>query len=369
MKSFTILHTETLKEWGGQQNRILTEAIGLSKRGYKVIVACHRNSMLAQRLKEKGITVYELNMVKQAYMMTIPKLMNIIKKEEVDIVSTHSSVDSWAGSIAAKLTGRRLIRFRHNLYPIGRDPLTRLIYSLPDKIIAISDSVKDILIRCGLKSEKIKVIHSSVNTDIFNPHVKDLRKELNIPSEMIIIGNTSTFTQVKGLKFLLQAFNAIYKKFPCVLLFAGGLIEPYRTRYLSHIEKELRDKVILLGHRQDIPRVLKTVNIFVYPSMLEGLGTALLEAMAMEKPVVVSDIPTFRNFITDRVNGIFFKSKDPEDLSEKVISLFQNEELQIQLGSNARATVIERFSLDTMLDRTEAVYKEIMHVKWGKFIL
>jgi len=364
-----ILHTETLKKWGGQQNRVLSEAVGLSKRGHKVVIACHKNSMLAQRLKETDLKFYELNMVKQAHLATVPRLMNIIKKEKVEIVSTHSSVDSWAGGIASRLTGRRLVRFRHNLYPIGRDPLTKFIYSLPDRIIAISESVKDVLLGCGLKSEKIKIIHSSVDTDTFNPDVKDLREELNISRDTIIIGNTSTFTQVKGQEFLLQAFNAIYKKFPCVLLLAGRLNEPFRTRYLSYIDNALRDKVILLGHREDIPRILKTIDIFVYPSMLEGLGTALLEAMAMEKPVAVSDIPTFRNFITDKINGIFFKSKDPEDLADKVISLFQNEELQRQLGSNARATVIERFSLDMMLNRTEAFYREIMHEKQGKFIL
>lgn len=355
-----ILHTETLKKWGGQQNRVLSEAVGLSKRGHKVVIACHKNSMLAQRLKETDLKVYELNMVKQAHMINVPRLMDIIKKEKVEIVSTHSSVDSWAGGIASRLTGRRLVRFRHNLYPIGRDPLTKFIYSLPDRIIAISESVKDVLLGCGLKSEKIKIIHSSVNTDTFNPDVKDIRGELNISHDTIIIGNTSTFTQVKGQEFLLQAFNRICKIQPCILLFAGRLLETPRQKYISHVERELRDKVVFLGHRKDIPRVLKTIDIFVFPSFLEGLGTALLEAMAMGRPVLVSDIPTFRNFITDLHNGIFFRPKSPEDLAGKAVSLLKNESLQKQLGRNARDTIIERFSLDTMVTHTESVYEEVL---------
>jgi hypothetical protein len=75
-----ILHTETLKRWGGQQNRILAEASGLRRRGHKIIVACHKNSMLSQKLKGNDLTVYELNMVKQAHLTTIPRLMNIIRK-------------------------------------------------------------------------------------------------------------------------------------------------------------------------------------------------------------------------------------------------------------------------------------------------
>ena len=355
-----ILHTETLKKWGGQQNRVLSEAIGLKKRGHKVILACHKASILAEKAKEKDITVYEVNMVKQAHLITIPRLVNIIKKEKVDIVSTHSSVDSWAGGIAAKLTGRCLVRFRHNLYQIGRDPLTRLIYYLPDKIIAISDSIKDILVGCGLKIERINVIHSSVNPDLFNLSWKDLRKELCITPETIVIGNTSTFAQVKGQEYLLQAFNTIARKIPCILLFAGRLNEPHRTRYLSYIEDELRNRVIFLGHRDDIPRVLKTIDVFVYPSVLEGLGTALLEAMAMERPVVVSDIPTFRYFISDMHNGVFFKLRDPVDMADKVVSLMKNHDLQEQLGRNARTTVTEKFSLDAMLSSTEEVYEEVL---------
>jgi glycosyltransferase involved in cell wall biosynthesis len=355
-----ILHTETLKKWGGQQNRVLSEAVGLCGKGHSVIIACHRNSMLAKKAAESNLKVYELNMVKQSHLATIPKLMQIIKRERVDIVSTHSSVDSWAGGIAAKMTGRKLVRFRHNLYPLGRDPLTRLIYAMPDKIVAISKSVRDVLLQSRLRDTRITVIDDSVDTGIFDPAVEDLRQELGIPSGTIIIGNTSTFTQVKGQEFLLQAFNRIFRVQPCILLFAGRLLEKSKQKYISHVEKELREKVVFLGHREDIPRVLKTIDIFVFPSFLEGLGTALLEAMAMERPVVVSDIPTFREFISDRHNGIFMKPRDPEDLAEKVLSLMKDRDLQRQLGTTARNTVIERFSLDTMVTHTESVYEEVL---------
>lgn len=356
-----ILHTETLKKWGGQQNRVLVEAIGLSKRGHKVIIACHRGSVLARKAKAAGIKLYEVNMVKQAHLATVPKLVRIIKNEGVDIVSTHSSVDSWAGGMAAKISGRCLIRFRHNLYPIGRDPLTRFIYAIPDRFIVTSNPTKDILMTRGIKDKKITVMPSSVNIERYTPEVEDLRKELNISAETIVIGNTSGFTGVKGLEYLLQAFNIIHNEFPCVLLFAGRLNEPFKSRYLSHVREELRDKVIFLGHRDDIPRVLKTSDIFVFPSVIDSTPTSLLEAMAMERSVAVSDIPTFRDFITDGVNGVFFKVKNPEDIAEKVSFIKENDALKIQLGKNARATVLEKFTLDKMLDQTLTIYKEVLN--------
>jgi len=357
-----ILHTETLKRWGGQQNRVLSEAIGLYRKGHNVVIACHRGSVLAQRAKEAGIKVYELNMVKQAHPVNIPRLMRIIKREGIEIVATHSSVDSWAAGIAAKLTGRKLVRFRHNLYPVGRDPLTRFIYSLPDRLIAISNSVKKRMIDCGIKRD-IDVIHSTVDYERFSPDVRDLRGELVIPADTIILGNTATFTRVKGQEFLLMAFNEIYNGSPCVMLFAGRLNNSSKDKYFRHINKALRNKVILLGHREDIPSVLKTIDIFVYPSFSEGLGTALLEAMAMERPVVVSDIPTFREFIIDGENGLFFRPKDHKDMAEKVLLLIHNKELREKLGRNARRTVLERFTIEGMIDRTEALYRKVLDDK------
>ncbi len=360
----TILHTETLKKWGGQQNRVLAESLGLTKKGHRAIIVCHKGSVLAEKAKKAGIKVYEVNMVKQAHLKTIPKIMDIIRKEKIDIVSTHSSVDSWAGGIAAKLTGKHLVRFRHNLYPIGRDPLTRLIYAAPGKIISISKAIKDVLIRCGLNGKKITVITSSVNEDIIDAGVvEDLKRELNIPPEATVIGNTSTFTRVKGQEYLFRAFNIICRKSPCFLLVAGGLLESRKSKYLDYVKEEFRDKVILLGHRNDIARVLKTIDVFVYPSYLEGLGTALLEAMAMERPVAVSDIPTFREFIENGVNGLYFKPQNPEDLAEKVVPLVRNKSYRRQIGRNARSTILEKFTVDKMIDRTEALYREVINVR------
>jgi len=360
-----ILHTETLKKWGGQQNRILREAAGLTARGHTVIIACHKSSMLAKKSRELGLTVYEVNMVKQAHLSTIPKLVKIIKQENVDIVVTHSSVDSWAGGFAARLTGRKLVRFRHNIYAIGKGPLTRFIYSIPDVIVCISDEVKRALLESGIKDKGMKVIHSSVDIKRFDPRgVQGLsHSALGMTDNALLIGNTSSFTEVKGQEYLLRAFNTICRKHPCYLVFATRMTAPSKERYLNFIEEKFRERVIFLGHRDDIPDVLKSLDIFVFPSVVEGLGTSLIEAMAMEKPVVVSDIPTFRDFIEDRRNGLFFSPRDPDDLAEKVISLMEDESLRGHLGSNARSTVLEQFSFERMISHTEALYGEILHAR------
>jgi glycosyltransferase involved in cell wall biosynthesis len=355
-----ILHTETLEKWGGQQNRVLREAVGLRQKGHKVIVACNTGSELARRAAAEELKVYELSLIKQAYLKTVPQLLRVIRNEQIDIVSTHSSVDSWAGGIAAKIAGRKLVRFRHNLFPIGRDPLTRLIYALPDRIVAISDTIGDILLQYGIRQENIAVIRSSVDISRFNPDTGDLRDELGIPREVIVIGNTSTFAKVKGQETLFRAFNRICAEMPCRLLFAGSANEETKQKYLSLLDPAFRNMVIFLGHRDDIPEVLKTVDVFVYPSTLEGLGTALLEAMAMRRPVVVSDIPTFRTFIQEGYNGSFFRSGDALDLAQRVAALTRDAELRKRLGDRARETIIRKFSHEVMIDKTEDLYRSLL---------
>lgn len=356
-----ILQTETLRGWGGQQNRVLAESIGFNERGHRTIIACRSGSVLSKKAREAGIKVYELNMVKKAHLSNIPKLISIIKRERVDLVATHSSVDSWAGGLAARLTGRRLVRVRQNLYAIGRDPLTRFIYSIPDRIVVCSGAVRDVLTGCGVKEEKLALIPDTVDVERFHTGVDDLREELNIPKDVLIIGNTSTFTEVKGQIYLLEAFNTIVQKVPCLLLFAGDLKEPFRSQYLSYVREEHRDRVIFLGHRDDIPRVLKTIDVFVFPSYLEGLGHSLLEAMAVERPVAVSDIPTFREFIRDGENGTFFRVKDPDDLAEKVVGLLNDPKQRAHTGTGARETVHKRFTTGIMMDMMESLYREVIH--------
>lgn len=354
-----ILHTETLKHWGGQQNRILQESLGLTQRGFEVIIACHKGSLLSERAKEAGIKTYEVNMTKGSYLLTIPRLVSIIRREKVDIVCTHSSVDSWAGGIASLLTRRKLIRYKHNLYRVKNDPPTRFIYSLPQIFISVSNAAKDILLQAGhIPSSKIKRIYAGINSDEFDPAKpdknfrKDLRHSLGIPEDALIIGNTSGFTEVKGQSYLLNAANKLFRMYDNLYLLLIGRIGN-KEKVFELVEPEFHDRIILPGLRRDIPLLLGIMDIFVFPSTVEAFGYSLIEAMSMSKPVLVSDIPSFREFLSDKTNAIFFRSADSENLLNALISLIQNPGKWQALGDNARKTVMERFQPDRMFNEIE----------------
>jgi glycosyltransferase involved in cell wall biosynthesis len=319
-----ILHTETLKRWGGQQSRVLQQAIGLSRRGHGMILACNKGSILSQRAREAGIKTYELNLTKWSYHVTIPKLMAIIRKEEVDIVCTNSSIDSWAGGIAARLTGRELVRIKHNVYRIKKDIPTRFIYSLPEVFIAVSDSAGEVIVNTGyIKPEKVSRVYGAVDTIQFDPErITDgekisLKNSLGIPQNSLVIGNTSGFTGVKGQRYLLTAANTLLRERNDIFIVLAGWVSR-REKILEHVDADFRERIILPGLRTDIPLLLSGVD------------------------------------------GIFFRSSDVSDLLRNLRELIESSGKWEKLGLNARKTVLRRFQVERLFNETEKVYLGLM---------
>jgi glycosyltransferase involved in cell wall biosynthesis len=361
-----ILHTETLKRWGGQQSRVLQQAIGLSRRGHGIVLACNRGSMLSQRARDAGIRTYELNLTKWSYHITIPQLIDIIRKEEVDIVCTNSSIDSWAGGIAARLTGRELVRIKHNVYRIKKDLPTRFIYSLPEVFIAVSDSAGEVIKNTGyIKPEKVSRIYGAVDTVQFDPEkITDgekisLKNSLGIPENSLVIGNTSGFTGVKGQRYLLEAANTLLRERDDIFIVLAGWVS-HRERILEHVKAEFHKRIILPGLRNDVPLLLSIFDLFVFPSTMEACPYSLIEAMAMARPVLVSDISSLRDFLSDGIDGIFFRSADVSDLLKRLRQLIERPGKWEKLGLNARETVLRRFQIERLFDETEKIYLGLM---------
>ena len=362
-----ILHTETLKRWGGQQNRVLVESLGLIERGHEVIIACNRGSMLAGKARDAGIRVYELEMEKRSLPANIMRLVRIIRKEGVEIVATHSSVDSWAGGIAARLTGRKLVRFKHNLNPVKKDPLTRIIYSQPHAFITVNQTAAEVLKNAGfIPAWKIRRIYGFIDSVRFDPgkiageDKAEARRSLGIPEDALVIGNTSGgFTSVKGQKYLAEAFSVLGQERGHLYLLLVGR-SAAREPLLDCIPREFMKRVVLTGYRTDIPLLLSIMDIFVFPSILEAFGNSLIEAMAMGLPVVASDIPSFREFMTAQKDGIFFSRADSAGLTRALRKLIADPEKRRLLGTHAAETVRRRFPRQKMIEETERLYLDLL---------
>lgn len=366
-KVFSILHTESSLGWGGQEIRILEEAKGLRGRGHRIIILCQPESKLSAKAKEVGLEVIAFSMRKISYPVALLRLLRVIEDYNVDILNTHSSRDSWLASIAGRLSKRKpvILRTRHLSTPISKSPLSRFLYErLPHRVITTGEAIrKQIITDTGLNGNRIISIPTGVDLDLFDSKKVNgtLRKELKIPEEVPVIGMVAVIRSWKGHEDFVDAAERILKLFPEArfLIVGDGPRKGIVRKYIEG--KGLEDFIIMTGHREDIPQVMASLDIFVLSSYAnEGLPQAVAQAMAMEKAVVASNIGSIPEIVIDGETGYLIPPRDPSLFAERIISLLKDNRLREEMGKAGRRLVASRFSLETMLDRIEELYEEVI---------
>lgn len=358
----TVLHTESSLGWGGQENRTLYECLGLSALGARVIVLTKPHAKLGERARSAGLTVRTHPMKSNRDVSALLYMLNLIKAESVDVVSTHSGDDSFLGSIAGRLSSRRpaIVRTRHLALPIS----SKFTYAvLPHKVVTVSDHVRDYLVdEKGIRADKVVSIPTGIDLKRFNPAATPdtLRAELGLPEKALIIGTVAILRRKKGHHILLEAIPEVLKEVPeAFFVFAGD--GPQR----QNIEEKIRElgideKVRLLGLRADIPVVLKGLDVFVLPTLQEALGTSFLEASSMGKPAIGTRVGGVPEAVVDGITGLLVEPSDPKGLAKALIRLLKDAELRARLGSEGRKRVEREYSMDVMIKRMFELYKSLV---------
>ena len=358
---FTLLHTESSKGWGGQENRILQESLGLSAYGVRVIILCQPGSMLEEIARSKGLEVKAAPMRKSYDLPSIFRIIRLIREERVDIINTHSGRDSLLAGISGRLSAGKpyIVRTRHLSLPIT----SRFTYSvLPHHVVTVSESVRRYLIDTGVPEGKITAIPTGIDVGRFIPGKGDggLREELALPPDVPVIGTIAIFRFKKGHRILLEAVPEILKVIPdAVFVFAGD--GPQRGNIEGKIrELGLGEKVRLLGLRNDIPAVLEAVDVFVLPTLEEALGTSFLEAMAMQKPVIGCNVGGVGEVIHHGVNGYLIEPGDTGSLAEAVVRILRDGGLAKRMGEEGRRIVERNYTVERMCERMLALYQSLL---------
>ncbi|MBI5328275.1 MAG: glycosyltransferase family 4 protein [Deltaproteobacteria bacterium] len=360
--SFTILHTESSKGWGGQENRTLKESIGLKKMGERIIIACPSDSKLAKAGADNGIEIRTVSMESSISPSAIFSLLKIIKQENVNIVCTHSGKDSMLGAIAGRLSKMKpkIVRTRHLALPIT----SKITYSiLPHKVVTVSEYVRKYLVEeKGISADKVVSIPTGVDLERFNPDiVKPVsREDLKIPSDAIIVGTIAMLRRKKGHHTLLDAIPLVLKEFPkTIFLFVGN--GPQKENIEKKIiELGIGGNVKLVGLRKDVPEILKTIDLFVLPTLQEALGTSFLEAMAMRKPVIGTKVGGVPEVVNDGVSGMLVEPENPDALAHAIINIFKDRDRMNKIGDEGRMQVENKYSVDVMVKKLYDFYKSII---------
>ncbi|MBI5892856.1 MAG: glycosyltransferase family 4 protein [Deltaproteobacteria bacterium] len=365
MKKLSILHTESSTGWGGQEIRVLTEAVELKKRGCRVIIACQSGSQLSKRCRDAEIKAVEIGMNRSFSPSACFKIYKLIKQERVDIVNTHSSNDSWIASAAAKMAGIKIVRTRHIDVPISNNPLN-FIYRLPDKIITTSEAIKIRLIGNGVQEGKIHCIPTGVDLCRFRPAAgrEDLKRELGILNRYPVVTNVAVLRSWKGHSFLFRAVSDVIKYFSDAVFLIVG--DGHQREALEGLIDELNIKssVIMTGHRDDVQDILNITDLFVLSSTkYEGIPQALLQAMAANVPIVSTNVDGVKDIIKDMETGIIAEPSNPGSLSEKILYALRNIDNIRTMADKSRRLAEGYYSLDKMVDRLEELYGELTAIK------
>ncbi|MBI5885251.1 MAG: glycosyltransferase family 4 protein [Deltaproteobacteria bacterium] len=357
----TILHTESSLGWGGQENRTLYECMGLKRLGARSLVLCKPASKLRARAIEAGIEVFCHDMRSNRDISALRRIMRIVKAESVDCICTHSGDDSLLGAIAGRLSSRRpaIVRTRHLALPIT----SKITYSrLPHRVVTVSEFVRDYLVNeKGIDTSRVVCIPTGVDLKRFDPDStkETLRSELGLAKDAVIVGVVAILRRKKGHHVLLQAIPAITAAVPeAVFVFAGN--GPQK----DNIEEQIRElgigrHVRLLGLRPDVPAVLKGLDLFVLPTLQEALGTSILEASAMQKPVVASAVGGVPEVVKEGITGSLVPPEDPAALADAIIRLLRDRTRLHLMGQAGRKMVEESYTTERMAERMFALYNEL----------
>lgn len=357
----TILHTESSKGWGGQEQRTLREAVGLNNLGCRVLIACHPEAELGRRAAAAGIEVRQCPMRQSFDLAALFRLLAMIRAEGVDVINTHSGKDSFLAGLAGRMSRRRpvIVRTRHLALPIT----SKISYSiLPHRVVTVSEYVKGYLLRKNIPEEQITSIPTGIDMQRFDPGTVEgsLRQELGIPVNVPLIGTVGILRYRKGHHILMEAIPHVLARFPeAVFVFAGN--GPQEDNIQAAItEQGLSGRVIMLGLRNDIPNILKSIDIFVLPTLQEALGTSFIEAMAMEKPVIGCGVDGVFEVIHDGVNGFLVEPGNADSLADALLRLLEDPEKARLMGLAGRKMAEENFSVGVMCERMLALYRQIV---------
>jgi glycosyltransferase involved in cell wall biosynthesis len=237
---------------------------------------------------------------------------------------------------------------------------------LADRVIANSTAVRDWLVGLGLNENDIDVIPNGIEVPHAQPRCTDfpIRRELGIAEAAPVVAVVSRLNPKKGIEFFLEAVAAVRNRLPEArfLIVGGSYFDPKYQPELERLASDLGlgDRIIFTGERNDIPKLLREVNLSVLPSLSEGLSNSLLEAMAAGLPVVATNVGGNPEVVHHDRTGLLVPPKDPGALTDAMVRILQSQSLARQFGEAGFERVKNQFSLAATVRRTEELYMRVL---------
>lgn len=366
MKPLTVYHSEASTGWGGQEIRILTEMLALRERGHRLGLIAQPGAEIASRAAGVGFPVHVVRMRGALDGLAVAHVAGVLRGARADLVNTHSSVDAWVAGWAARIIRIPVLRTRHLAIPLKPQPLAPRVYTwMADCVVTTGEDGRRLLLeQAGVAPDRVRVVPTGVDLSRFDPEKVDsaaARRALDLPPEAPVIGIVAVLRLNKGHISLLQAMAAprLAARALRLLVAGSGPMEDYLKNLARSLGIESR--IRFLGHREDVPEILAASDVVVLPSTQdEGIPQTILQAFALGRPVVASDVAGIRQVVRDGETGLLVPPENPDALAEAILRLVDLPALGQAMGKAGRALVCSRYSVAQMADAMEAVYRELV---------
>lgn len=363
MNKIKIMQILYVLEPGGAEQVVLNLATTFNNKRFETVVVGFKDGLLLRVLQEKGVRTYVIGKNYKIDFPFIIRLIRIIRHEKPHLIQTHNfSANLWGGMVAKFFTRTASIATLHTTTRCRLiDRLAyRFIALLADRTVAVSQKVRDAYMESSnLAKKKILLIYNGV--DVFGGGIQaryknELKRSLGLESGTKVVTAVGRLERPKGYEYLLRAAQEVLRSHVDTrfLIVGDGSL-----RY--QLEQTVRSmgidsKVQFMGYREDVPLILSVSDVSVISSVREGFSIALIEHMAMAKPIVATDVGGNREAISDGVNGIIVPPADPHALAEGIERVFEDRDLAYRIGCEARRVYEQKFTQEKMIQHYESLY-------------
>jgi glycosyltransferase involved in cell wall biosynthesis len=320
---------------------------------------------IGDKLSSAGIPVHHLDLTHSlALSVAAYRLKNIINEIKPDVLITYLPHADLLGRIVGKATGIktivgsvrvRLTKSKYLPFFIFDGLTSPLVNHYHFNSRTIANLHRRLLF---VSPKKITVIPNAIDVTKYDIQIDttNKKKELGIPTDKVIIGCVARLRKQKGHPVLLSAFQQVVRKHPDTMLVLAGDGEEKRNIVKTVRKLNLRNNVIMLGNRHDVPEILQVFDIFAVTTLYEGMSNSIMEAMAAHRAIVTTDIPENRELITHNSTGLLVPVRQASATADALIDLIQDQPKRKKLGDEAYKSVLNKFSLEAIVPRYKEFY-------------
>jgi L-malate glycosyltransferase len=355
-----VMHVDTERGWRGGERQVLWLATELHRRGVATTIVGRPDEPLAQRARAAGLTTIGCTPLFEADPMAAWRLRRAISAHGVDIVHAHTAHAAGLAALAVAGTSTKLVIARRVDFRLRDNAFTRWKYSKASRIVAVSRAVAQALEASGIDAGAITVVADGTDTSrVIPPASVEVLRALGVAASAPLVVQVAQLVAHKDPLNFVRAVAEARRDVPGLqaLLVGDGALRADAEREVDALG--LRGTLHLTGYRTDADSLLASADVCVLSSREEGMGSVLLDALLLGKPIAATRAGGIPEVVSDGQTALLAPVGDPRSLGAAIARLLKDKTLASRLAVAARARANE-FSVQVMTDRTEAVYAALV---------